>query len=283
MSNPSNEPTAENWATSRGDKWHTYLEGFEAMLAPVDEPIIAGLALDAPYRIADIGCGGGGTALRILKQAPAGTTVHGFDLSPATIAAAQARVAGKELPIVFEVADVATKRVDEPYDRLTSRFGVMFFDDPLAAFSNLARWLRPRGQFAFAVWGKPAENPWMTTVRSAVTEVIEVETTDPDAPGLFRYADVSKLMGLLETAGFAEARARTWHGPLSIGGGLPPSEAAQFALASFSSFAEQLAQAGDDAFNKAQQVLTRRFSQYLHGGVVSMNAGVHIITGARAI
>jgi SAM-dependent methyltransferase len=138
-----------DWSAARGDQWRTQLSGMEPMLAPIDEPLIRALELDAPCTIADIGCGGGGTALEILRRAPAGSVVHGFDLSPPLIELARGR-APHEPAIAFDVADMATAEPGRPYDRLVSRFGVMFFGDPLAAFANLVRWLEPGGRFAFA-------------------------------------------------------------------------------------------------------------------------------------
>jgi trans-aconitate methyltransferase len=129
----------------------------EATITPVDEPLIRALHLDAPYRIADIGGGAGGSTLEILRRAP-GSVVHDFDISPALIELARARKQPDERAIAFEIAAMATAIApEEPYDRLASRFGIMFFDDPPAAFANLFYWLAPSGRFAFAVWGCLAE------------------------------------------------------------------------------------------------------------------------------
>ena len=168
-----------------------------------------------------------------------------------------------------------------PYDRLVSRFGIMFFDDAPAAFANLARWLAPGGRFAFAAWGPTADNPWMTNVRDAAAEVVEVPTPDPEAPGAFRYADADKLLALLSGAGFGELDARDWRGLLPIGGGLPPAEAASFALATFASFGELLAKAGDEALGQARRSLTARLARHQHQGHVQLDARVHIFTGTR--
>ncbi len=174
----------------------------EAMLAPVDAPLIDALRLDAPRRIADIGCGGGGTTLEIPRCAPARSVVHGFDVSPVLIEAARGRNVAAERAAVFEIADMATATPpDGPYDRLVSRFGIMFVDDPLAAFTNLAHWLAPGGRFAFAVWGPPTGNPWVTTVHQVVAEVVDVPRRDPAGPGLFRYAEADTLLALLAQAG----------------------------------------------------------------------------------
>jgi ubiquinone/menaquinone biosynthesis C-methylase UbiE len=95
----------------------------EAMLAQVDPVLIQALHLDAPYRIADVACGGGGTTLEILRRSPANTIVHGFDISPTLIEVARARTLPSERSIGFEVANMATAPApEEPYDRLASRF-----------------------------------------------------------------------------------------------------------------------------------------------------------------
>ena len=275
-------PAAAEWTSARGDQWRSQAAGMEAMLTPVDEPLIHALNLDAPYRIADIGCGGGATTLEILHLAPMGSVVHGFDISPALIELARSRKRSDEHAIAFEVADMATAGPPEkPYDRLVSRFGVMFFNDPPAAFANLLQWLAPRGRFAFAVWGRPAENPWMTSVRQVVADIIDLPNPDAQAPGPFRYGETDTLVTLLKRAGFGELAVKDWRGLLPIGGRMPSAEAANFALASFSSFGELLAEAGAPALNTARQSLTVRFSEYEQDGVVQMEACVHIFTGAR--
>ena len=248
----------------------------EAMLAPVDEPLLGALKLDAPYRIAEIGCGGGGTTLEIARRARAGSVVHGFDISPALIESARRSAAHG---VVFDTADMATAQTTEPYDRLVSRFGIMFFDDPPAAFANLARWLAPGGRFAFAAWGPPTDNPWMTSVRDVAAAIIDLPSQDPEAPGAFRYARADTLLALLQHAGFAGLDVREWRGVLPVGGGLPSAQAAQFALAAFASFGELLASAGDAALNAARRALETRFMQHERDGAVWMDATIHIFTG----
>lgn len=157
----------------------------------------------------------------------------------------------------------------------------MFFDNPQTAFDNLFNWLAPGSRFAFAVWGPPAENPWLTNVREGVAEIIVIPPSDPEAPGAFRYAEAGKFLALLDRAGFLELDVRDWRGELRMGGGLPAAEAADFALASFSSFNELLAEAGDEALTAARQSLTARFSRHQSNGIVQMGACVHIVTGAR--
>lgn len=276
-------PAATDWASARGDKWRNHLAGMEAMLSPVDAPLLRALELDAPYRIADIACGGGGTTLEIDRTAPSGSIVHGFDISPALIALAQERATAAAQPVTFRVADMQTTPApSEPYDRLVSRFGVMFFDDAPAAFVNIGKWLVPGGRFAFAVWGNPVDNPWISIVRETVATVVNVPSPDADAPNPFRYAEIQPLFALLTQAGFRELNVHEWCGALKIGGGMPAAQAADFALAAFSSFAALLTEAGAATQAAAQKSLTTQFVAHEYGGTVQLSACIHIVTGTRA-
>ncbi len=273
-----------DWASARGEKWLAQLAGMEATMAPVDDPLIEAARLDMPYRIADIGCGGGGTTREIVRRAPAGSVVHGFDISPALVEFARSRSFSPSES--FAIADMATAAApaDGPYDRLVSRFGIMFFADPPAAFRNLVQWLAPGGRFAFAVWGGLDGNPWMTTVRDTVAEFVALPASETDAPGPFRYAEADKLIALLDDAGFAKIALQEWRGKLPIGGEslTTAAEAANFALAAISSFGEMLAAAGDGALDGARRLLTTRFSRHqLQGDAVRLDACVHIVTGTR--
>lgn len=270
-------PASSDWATTRGDKWRAEVHGMESMLAPVNEPLIRALRLEAPCRIADVASGGGGTSLELLHRAPQGSVVHGFDISANLVALARSRDAN----VVFEIADVATTTPPQAYDRLVSRFGVMFFDQPSAAFANLVRWLVPGGHFAFATWGPQSENEWLSSVREIVSRIVEIPVADPEAPGPFRYARADKLLALLNGAGFRDVESHDWTGALPIGDGLTPAEAAHFALRAFSSLGELLAKAGDEAFAEAHQSVTDLFARHRVDGVVRMAACVHVFSGAR--
>lgn len=275
--------TGSDWVAARGQKWLAQLDGMEAMLAPIDEPLIGALNLElsTPLRIADIGCGGGGTAMEIVRLVAKGSAVHGFDLSPAIVDVARSRMRPGDSENIFNVADVGMVLPQEPYDRLVSRFGIMFFDNPSGAFSNLAGWLVPGGRFAFAVWGPLSENPWMGCVREVVAGIVALGPHDPGAPGPFRYGGVEKLTSLLEASGFEGIAVSEWRGSLAIGGGLSAAEAANFALASFSTFGELLAGAGRGALDEARKRLTEDFAAHQYEGVVAMNACVHLVTGVR--
>ncbi|HEX3771854.1 MAG TPA: class I SAM-dependent methyltransferase [Polyangiaceae bacterium] len=272
--------TGYDWTATRGARWAAQVAGMEATLAPVEAPLLEALRLDARYRIADIGSGGGATTFDVARAAPAGSVVHGYDISPVLVAAARARI-GSATGVAFLEANTATSTPAAPYDRLVSRFGIMFFDDAPAAFANLARWLVPGGRFAFAAWGPTAENPWRVILREVVSAFVEIPTPKPDDPGPFRYGDAEKFLAILRGAGFRDVEAHEWRGALPIGGALSAPDAARFALAAFSSLDELLAKSGAEALQGAQRALTERFAKHEVGGAVKLDAFVRVFTGAR--
>ncbi|MEP9357888.1 class I SAM-dependent methyltransferase [Sphingomonas sp. KR3-1] len=265
--------SGSDWANRRGALWRDKLDGMEALLAPIDAPFVEALALDAPCRIGEIACGGGGTTRAIAAAAPAGSEITGFDISADLVAAATARAGDVAR---FVVADVSSYRPERPFDRLASRFGVMFFEDPAAAFANLRHWLVPGGRLAFAVWGPAAEVGFMAQIRATVASVMEVAPADPDAPGPCRYADPARLIALLGAAGFADAASRTVHCALPVPGETPAAAAA-FLLAS-SSMAAPLADAPAELRDKAFARLTEVCASHVEDGRVLMPARVEIVT-----
>ncbi|MEM7051126.1 MAG: class I SAM-dependent methyltransferase [Acidobacteriota bacterium] len=276
----SNTHSNSDWATSRGAHWRDYAAGMEATFAPLDGSLIQVLRMETACRIAEIGCGGGATTLELRRRAPEGSVVHGFDISSDLVEAAKARIPLADKSIEFKLADAATEPPpSQLYDRLTSRFGVMFFDDPMAAFSNLRRWLSPDGRFTFAVWGPPTDNPWMSTVREAAVGIVDLPEAEDDQPGPFRYAQAERFVALLEAAGFRDVETTPWREKLATGGGLPAAEAADFALDSFS-IGELITAAGDEARAAVRRILIEKFSRHLEDGVVRMRAAVNLVSGA---
>ncbi|MEM1381077.1 MAG: class I SAM-dependent methyltransferase [Pseudomonadota bacterium] len=272
----------EGWDGERGEKWKAHIEPLEAMLAPVDAPLIEALALHHPVQIAEIGCGGGMTSASILRKAPPGSRLRGYDVSQTLINLAADRNASFGPNAAFVCADAQTAQPDAvPFTRLASRFGVMFFENPKTAFRNLAGWLAPEGRFAFAVWGPPFENKWMYSVKEAVAQVTDWPSPDPDGPGPFRYADADRFVDLLTRSGFADVSVSAWNGKLRVGGGMAPADAANFALSAFS-IAEVLADLDQAAKDRAHDLLRETFASNVTDGQVAMDARVHIVSGTRA-
>jgi SAM-dependent methyltransferase len=151
--------------------------------------------------VLDVGCGGGVTSAAFAAAVGADGHVLGVDVSAVILEVARRRYAGRA-GLAFEVGDAATMALDG-YHVVTSRFGVMFFPDPRAAFENLRRALCADGRLAFVCWRTLEENPWMAdATRAAFSVLPRPEPSPPGAPGPFAFADPARLRAILTEAGF---------------------------------------------------------------------------------
>lgn len=271
-----------DWEADQGDKWLAQLNGLEAMLQEVDLPLLAALPFESitePVRVADIASGGGGTTFEVEKIIPEGSVIHGFDISSVLVESANTRAKKQSSRVYFRTANLQTSSPPSTlYDYLVSRFGVMFFDQPSVAFSNIRQWLKPQGQFAFAIWGDPKQNPWMMALREVAGRYVDLPVVERTDPGPFRYSDPEVLVQELKPAGFSNITIKEWRGSLALGGGLNAVEATDFALVMFS-LAEPLKEAGGSVFEDAKQALTDMLKRSEKDGRVMMDAYVNIVHG----
>src|SRR5215510_5661148 len=185
--------------------WAEIRELLELQLAPLGRRGLAALAPCAGESVLDIGCGGGETALELARAvAPVGTVV-GIDQSAAVLAFALRAAKGCER-VRFVHADAQVFPFEPAsFDAAFSRFGVMFFADPTAAFINIRRSLRPNGRLAFVCWRALKQNLLdILPLRAASAHLPPQPAHDPDAPGPFAFANLDRVRGILERAGFAE-------------------------------------------------------------------------------
>jgi SAM-dependent methyltransferase len=202
----ANQEMKDHWRES-GENWVRLQESFDRMLRPFGEAALDALAVRPGERALDIGCGFGAT---LAALAEAGAEATGVDLSAPMVAAAAERVPGA----IVRQADAQTDDLGGPYDAALSRFGVMFFDDPVAAFENVASAMTDDGRLAFVCWRSLAENPMFTTG----TPRLLAELTDPpappapDAPGPFAFADAQRVEAILGSAGWREVAVDPFDG-----------------------------------------------------------------------
>jgi SAM-dependent methyltransferase len=224
------EMASNSWAGEMGDKWNTYFETFEGMIAPVGEAAIEHACFADGDRVIDIGCGAGVTSFDIARRVGNGH-VTGLDVSPVLVATARRRIMENGLSNVDFVCDDAAIASLCGYDVLFSRFGVMFFEEPVAAFSNMRGFLRPRGRLSFVCWGPPSEQPWVVQLMAIAAKYVELPPPVPNAPGPFAFGDPHYLRGILERSGFKNVRLTRWTGNQQIGGpGATPETAARFVM-----------------------------------------------------
>jgi len=211
MGDVANEDQERFWNEVAGPLWVSAEEETERHTGPFGEAAIARAAPATGEVAVDVGCGCGATTVALMAAVGRTGRVLGIDLSAPMLARARER-AEATTGATREVAPVRFRRADaqvadlghEAFDLVFSRFGVMFFADPVAAFSNLHRALRPAGRMVFACWQAPSANPWMAIVNRRTAQIFGLEAPPHDAPGPFSLSDRSRLAGILEAAGFTE-------------------------------------------------------------------------------
>jgi SAM-dependent methyltransferase len=225
MSNESNLEVAaanldawKSWDGEQGDFWVEHAEQFDRGVAGYHEALFQAAAIAPTDRVLDIGCGTGSTSLEAARRATAGAVV-GVDLSRAMLECGRANAASLGLTNVrFEQSDVQIHAFEpESFDVAISRAGCMFFGDPRAAYTNIARALRPGGRIALLTWQTLGANEWIATIRTIFAAGRELPSPPPDAPGPFSMADPDRVRSLLVGAGFSDVEIEAREEPMNFG------------------------------------------------------------------
>lgn len=220
------DPNADQrdfWSVTAGPKWVMLQAQMDQLFQPVLDGLLDRASLQMGDAVLDVGCGTGASCLQAARLVGPGGSVVGADISQPMAELARTRLAdqnaGQNNAKVL-LRDVATHRFGvAQFDRVISRFGVMFFADPVAALKNIRGAMHPGATCCFAAWGAIPNNPYFTfAAQVAKTVVGAPPKTDPDAPGPFAFRDPSRVVEILERAGFAEGTCDT-DGVMLDGGG----------------------------------------------------------------
>lgn len=200
----SAEGQAALWNGRAGQAWIDAQVILDRMFQSFEARLVEAVRDRAAKRVLDVGCGTGGTTLAIARQT--GAACLGVDISCPMIAVAKARAQAQGANAQFLAGD-AQSHAFEPgsFDMVVSRFGVMFFDDPVAAFANLRHGVR--GELCVLAWRGAVENPFMTTAeRAAAPFLPDMPARKPDAPGQFGFADPARVQRILTDSGWRDIR-----------------------------------------------------------------------------
>ena len=215
MNDAANAAQDDYWNGCTGRTWVELQALLDMELQPLGREAQRALDPKPGERVLDIGCGAGETSLDLAAAVRPDGSVLGADLSQPLLDLARSRAADRGLPVRFMTADAQTSDFGAsaaggtPFDAAFSRFGVMFFSDPTAAFANIAAALRPGGRLAFVCWRPFAENPLMRDPMQAALPLIPPpEPSDPLAPGPFAFADPERVRAILAAGGFADVAIR---------------------------------------------------------------------------
>jgi SAM-dependent methyltransferase len=248
------------------------------MLRPLESLLVEAVAAGSHARVLDIGCGTGSTTLACARRIGTSGLALGVDISEPMLAVARQRAERESTRVHFLHADAQTHAFERAsFDMLVSRFGVMFFDDFVAAFANLRCAVRDDGELRVIAWRSPAENPFITAAERAATRFMpEAPARAPDAPGPFALGDRGRIEHILEESGWVGIDVQA----LDVTCALPVQDLVHY-FTWIGPVARILQEADDGTRQRIIDVVRPAFDPYVHEADVRFIAACWMIT-ARA-
>ncbi|MFM9858611.1 class I SAM-dependent methyltransferase [Pseudoxanthobacter sp. M-2] len=266
----SSPDQAAHWNGPAGEAWVEAQELLDGMFSGLEEALADTAATASARRVLDIGCGTGATTLAVARRLGEDGEALGVDISAPMVTHARARAEREGSQARFVVADATTHALPPAhFDLAVSRFGVMFFPDPVAAFANIRRALRPGGGLAAVAWRSRDENPFMTTAeRTAVPMLPEAPPPRrPDAPGQFAFADESRVRGILEDSGWGGVTMR----PVDVDCTFPAT-ALELYLTRLGPLGTLLREVDEVTRERVLTAVRAAFQTFVHGDTVRFTA-----------
>ena len=275
-----NEPDAKagdrpsHWNANAGGAWVEAQASIDRMFEPLEQLLVDAIAAGAPRRVLDVGCGTGGTTLAAARRLGANAECVGVDIAEPMIAAARARAEREGAPASFVLADAETHAFEPAsFDAVMSRFGVMFFEDPVRAFTNLRSAARDGATLRAIVWRSPEENPFMTTAERAAAPILpDLPPRVPDAPGQFGFANARRVQRILSESGWHEIDIQ----PVDVVCTFAATELTRYATR-FGVVGRALENADDGTRARVVEVVRDAFAPYVHGDEVRYDAACWMI------
>ncbi len=285
MTDPNARQIAE-WNGNSGERWVANQGRLDLMLSAFGDAALRAAAALPGEVVLDVGCGAGTSTLALARAvAPTGRVV-GLDVSAPLVERAGQRAREQGVAAEFRLGDAS--RVEVPvrsFDLLFSRFGVMFFDDPVRAFEHLRAALKPNGRLAFVCWRTARENDWVSLPVGAVRDLVDVPKTDPEAPGPFAFGDGARVARILTDAGFRDVAVAPFDHRLVFGRGATRDAAIDDAVEhSFQVGPLQrlLADQPDDVRTRATAAVRAAFARRAEPDGVVIDSAAWIVTARAA-
>lgn len=260
-----NEEQSRLWNGASGANWVQAQELLDGMFRPFEQLLASAVASVGATNVLDVGCGTGATTLAAARAGGAPRRCTGIDISQPMIELARRRAARERIDASFIVADAQTHDLaGAGFDMVISRFGVMFFEDPVKAFANLRRGARDGAALRCVVFRSLAENAFMTAAERAAAPLLPALPPRPaGGPGQFAFADARKVQGILESSG--------WRGvemsPLDVTCKMP-APALEGYFTQLGPVALALREVDATTRARVMQAVRGGFAPYLHGDEV---------------
>jgi SAM-dependent methyltransferase len=267
------------WNGSAGRAWVHNQRLLDQLFAPFEALLASDGVLGTATRVLDVGCGTGATTLAIARRLGAQGASVGVDLSEPMIAVARKRAEQEQANVRFFAADAQTHVFEQAdFDLIVSRFGVMFFEDPVQAFANLRHAAREDARLSFIVWRSPAENPFMTTAERAAAPLLpDLPVRQPGGPGQFAFADPGRVRTILAESGWSDIDVQ----PMDVSCAMPESDLVPY-LTWLGPVGQLLQNADERTRARVIDTLRAAFAPYVRGGEVRFDAACwHVSAHAR--
>jgi SAM-dependent methyltransferase len=266
------------WNGDAGMRWVEQQERLDAMMAGTTQALLDAANPHPGFNILDVGCGCGSTAIAYAEAAGASGRVLGMDVSAPMLAHARNRALAANLPqIELREGDATVAPLEKgAFDLIASRFGVMFFSDPIAAFQNLRQALKPNGRLVFVCWRDWRQNEWVRVPVSAVRPHVPPQPpVGPEDPGPFAFADQDRVRNILTMANFDDIAIR----PLDLTGAFGANlEDAVAYMQSFGPTSRMLGSADATQRENAIAALRDALRPYANPGSVILGLAQWLVT-----
>ena len=280
----SNTLQKEMWNGRAGESWVRHNSLLEQLLAEPGRECMNLLPRTPAMQILDVGCGCGNQTLELAARLDASSTVIGVDISEPMLGLARELKAANDnalsAEVQFALGDASEPLFDEAsFDAIYSRFGVMFFEEPVAAFSALRNSLKSGGRLGFVCWREPKLNPFFNAPMEAALTVLPAPAPSaPGAPGPFGLADDNMIQTTLRLAGFKDVSVAPLNLTLSVGAETP-FDALFEELIQIGPAAALIAQSDPSLKEKAREAVYNRLTDfYASGQGVSFDANFWLVT-----
>ena len=269
------------WNEEGGRTWIAHIDQIDTLVAPLSTISLERAMPKEGETVLDVGCGGGATSRHMADRVGSSGHVLGADISTTILAVAKER-SEHMLNLRFETGDAQTMDFGEDaFDLVYSRFGVMFFQDAIAAFTNLHRALKPTGRLAFLSWRAAADNPWMQRPVTAIQEIFppppnaNPAAADPNAPGPFSLAQAERIHQILQSAGFTDVQLEPLNESMRMGS---VDEAMSLILGMMGPSADQISLATHEQVTNLHDSIRRVLAHYETANGVAMSCAAWLVS-----
>lgn len=274
-----NETQREHWNSDEANHWVVAQDRYDRQLQPFGDGVLTAAAITDSDRVLDIGCG---TGITTLTAAETAVSAVGVDVSePMLDLARQRATEASATNVEFVVADAQTYEFDTKFDVAISRFGIMFFDDPHAAFTNIAAALKPGGRLVFVCWQGLDRNDWLLVPGLAAAAHVPLpDTGETGGPGMFSLADRNSTERLLMGAGYTDVEVNPFETPMLLAGGGTVADTVAFLLAT--GIGKALFDGAEPAAAAAAlDAVTENLAAHHDGEGVRLGAATWLVTARR--